>query len=317
MERRASSDAKEAVCFGDVFSFCGCIPYDIHGSDQPIELVNTESLEVKNIIQIAAASKCPKDLERLMTSGLEFQAKQQTSEAIQCFETAIKLGNGDKNIVSEALCCIGIVHHELGATREAEQFYKKAIDCNNDHYKSIYNLGSLYSDLDEDDKSIQYFLRASVLQPSDVDVWCNLGNAYRNRKLVDKAIKCYKKSIEIDRNELMGYYNLAVVYQDIDRIDHAIRNYEKVLEIDPHHCNTLMNLGLAYQQIAQIDNGSPNCCHDGSSTKDLFLRQLYKSASYFSRISNDAAQSCEAKELLEVVLKQIHSREKAQKIERS
>ena len=82
---------------------------------------------------------------------------------------------------------------------EANKFFQKAYNLNNDYFKTLFLLGITNAELNELEKARKYFYKAAIIKPNDYFV----------------------------------NYNAAKVYSDLDRDNDAIKYHEKTIKIDP------------------------------------------------------------------------------------
>ena len=105
----------------------------------------------------------------------------------------------------------------------AMHFYQKAIDAERTNVSAALNLGRLYQsykkDLERAKKLYEFVLE---IDPKHQLAQYNLGTLWDWLDETDKAIECYKKA----SNVVESYYNLSVLYSDLDRREEAIRYYK-------------------------------------------------------------------------------------------
>jgi tetratricopeptide (TPR) repeat protein len=179
----------------------------------------------------------------------------------------------------------------------AEYFYKKTINLNSHHHMAYYNLGYIFQDQGNLEKSIKCFSRAAQIEPNDADSHINLGLAYKQAGRLSDAIKAYHRAILADSYNTMSYFNLGNAYQELKDYDSAIKNFQAAIAIDSDHTDALFNLGIAYQDRAYI-NLRPNIedlqealkCYEEVHRRAASLYEAEKAASYV-RIALQSAVS--------------------------
>ena len=97
----------------------------------------------------------------------------------------------------------------------------------------------------------KYFLRAIELDNEFVDAMDHLGIVYRNLRRYDDAEKWYLRSIEINPHNLVPYINLGVVYRYQGRYEDARQIYLKAQKIDPDDPEPYYGIGVLYQLVEQ------------------------------------------------------------------
>ena len=153
--------------------------------------------------------------------------------------------------------------------------YNKIIEDYPDDFKAHYNLGLLWFDLGNLEKSATELKIASVLQNDNPDVWYNLAllqefdnNGNRLSPEVDrlKVSKAYEKVLEVNNKYLEAHYALGVLdalmateNSDInlqkEYIESAIKHLESYLSIYPDVFNASeveQNVNLLKGSLKQI-----------------------------------------------------------------
>ncbi|MFC5471558.1 FxSxx-COOH system tetratricopeptide repeat protein [Cohnella suwonensis] len=213
-----------------------------------------------------------------MLSQLD-KAKRYIDQALKTYQ--LYVSEADEQYLT-LLNTLGYISHEMGLHEEAESHYKKVIEVGYKNGNSeeliataLGNIGQLYVDKGEFEKSIGYFLRAIEISQSLQDKslltrqYNNLGLSYYYLTEYDKALRYFKKALRL-RKDLYNEYSFftAVIYNNIALIHsnegdyvEAERSYKKVLDIyrflkldqslDAAAC--YLNLGRLYQHLNQFN----------------------------------------------------------------
>lgn len=104
----------------------------------------------------------------------------------------------------------------------------KSINNYKDDPYWLKSLGIEYNTLKEYEKSFDYYLKCSNLEPN-AEIFCKLGNSYLNRREFDKAIKYYKIGINYDKDYIELNYQLARSYEFKQDWKNAIKFYNKTI----------------------------------------------------------------------------------------
>lgn len=139
-----------------------------------------------------------------------------------------------------------------------------------DAEKSIqaYLAGLLYLNNKDYVNAEQSLLKATHLDPKNVDAWLDLGTAYSNTGKRDKEGLAYKKALELRPTSDDGHYLLGTWYEDRGEFDAAAEEFRKAASLNPKHEEALFDLALlelirgrrteamqAYQQLKQLNYG--------------------------------------------------------------
>jgi tetratricopeptide (TPR) repeat protein len=83
------------------------------------------------------------------------------------------------------------------------------------------------------DEAVTTWLKASELDPKDVDTRNYLGKALLDKQRYAEAAEQFRKVLELDGNAATAYYNLAVTQEYLGRPEAALENYRKYVEMNP------------------------------------------------------------------------------------
>jgi len=171
--------------------------------------------------------------------------------------------------------CLAESYFENGNFTASTSVYNKIIEDYPDDFKARYNLGLLWFDLGELNKSESELKAASTLQNDNPDVWYNLAllqefdkKGNRLSPEVDrlKVSKAYEKVLEVNNKYLEAHYALGVLYalmatenSDMnlqkEYIEGAIKHLESYLSIYPNVFNASeveQNVNLLKGSLQQI-----------------------------------------------------------------
>ena len=183
-------------------------------------------------------------------------------------------------------------NHNKNNLKVAEEFYKKVLKIDQNHFKTIFLLGSLSGQIKKFDIAKQLLEKAIQIQPNFIDAHINLGVVFDDLGFFEKALNCYKKVIQIQPNHAHAYYNQGSVLKKLNKPEEAIKCYQCAIQIEPKYADAHNNIGVilkemgknneainSYEQAIQIQ---PN--HAGSNYNlGLIYRSLndYKNAVSF------------------------------------
>jgi len=148
---------------------------------------------------------------------------------------------------------LGVQAKQLDRTDEAIDAFEKALKINSKHTKTMINLGALYVEKGEYEKSEQTLKNALLIDPGSSDIYNNLGVVFQQQNKTGEAEEAYKKSIELNKNNLEPYQNLAGVYFSQRKIKELIETLERVIEINPKALFAYINLGAIYGKMKEYE----------------------------------------------------------------
>jgi len=143
--------------------------------------------------------------------------------------------------------------HHNGRLESAEAGYLQLIGHVPQAPLLHVNLGLVYFQRREYEKSRDAFTKAAELSPEDMDIVYNLGLSRKRTGDLQGAIRCYLKIVDKDPDSIDALYNLAGCYMDSRRHAEAINTYLSVLRLDPDHPSANNNLAFVYHLTGQVD----------------------------------------------------------------
>ena len=81
----------------------------------------------------------------------------------------------EKNLTLEETFALAVRNHQNNNFKIAENFYKKILKKNPNHFESIFLLGSLLLQTKKFDAAIQLFYKAIEIRPEHANTHYNLG----------------------------------------------------------------------------------------------------------------------------------------------
>lgn len=164
-------------------------------------------------------------------------------------ELLIAVENGPDNDSIHAV--LAQTYQLKKAYSQAEFHYMKALELSNNAPRYQNNLGSLYIDMKEWDKAIDYFDKAAsnLLFLSPYIALTGKGYAYLQKKDYPAALLQFEEVIAIAPKYAQAYYYQSEVYMALDEIDKAQASLGRAVEVSPEFVQARYRLGeLAIQQ---------------------------------------------------------------------
>jgi S1-C subfamily serine protease/predicted TPR repeat methyltransferase len=146
------------------------------------------------------------------------------------------------------------------ATSSAKSDVEKALNA--------YFAGIVYLNNKDYEKAKESLLKATQLDPKNVDAWLDLGDAYYKTGERDKEGAAYKKALELRPTSDDAHYLLGTWYQDRGEFDAAAQEFRAAIQLDPKNEDALYDLALlhliggrraeatqAYHQLKSLNPG--------------------------------------------------------------
>ena len=158
---------------------------------------------------------------------------------------------------SETLYYLGLVHHQLNENVKAINFICKAINFSPENPWYFNDLGLVFKSSGQLEKAIRCFEKAVSLHPSFAEAYANMGNVFLDKEKLEDAQCCYRKSLEIEPDQKGLYNHLGNICSARGQLDEAIRCYQKILKIDPEHAEAYNNIGVMLKQKGKYGEAIP------------------------------------------------------------
>ena len=159
--------------------------------------------------------------------------------------------NKKKNLTTEETFALAVQNYKKNNLQVAENLYNEILKTSPDHFKSIFDLGSLLAQTKRFDLAKPLLQKAIQIQPDYADAHYNLGIVLQELGELQKAISCYEKAIQINPNYTAAYNNLGNIQRELGEYQKAMSNLEKAIQIQPDYATTHNNLGIVLQELGE------------------------------------------------------------------
>lgn len=141
---------------------------------------------------------------------------------------------------------LGKAHDDKGLFREAMQDYQTAIRLNTGDPRPFHNLGLIYARQNKLEKAAEFYQIAIKLTPDNSKYHYNLADAYYRQGRLDDAVRELNISLRLEPDFRDARNNLGVIYGTQGKFDDAVRECEIVLRLYPEDATARYNLGVLY-----------------------------------------------------------------------
>ena len=164
--------------------------------------------------------------------------------------------------------------------------------------------GTIYLQLNQIDKSIQFFRKATHLDPTNAHAHNDLGSAFLVQEKYDSARKAFCKAIKIDNCLSEAYYNLGKIEFLFKKYNNANSYFEKSYELNPENKDSIFQIakisfekGNYYKALKNFENhynSDPECIDSlGYIVRILFKIGEYENAFRFLKGGLRLHSECE------------------------
>lgn len=119
-----------------------------------------------------------------------------------------------------------------------------------------YGLGALYSMMDQPEKAIAYYQRASS-DGYELDmIYGNIADEYYKQGKTEESVAYYKRALEKNPEEERSLYNLACTWDEQGRNDESMEFFLHFVEDHPYSKGAWYSLGCAYNWLGLYEKGA-------------------------------------------------------------
>ena len=175
-------------------------------------------------------------------------------KALITYERAFQLDPEDP----ELLINLGLTAWNLKLTDGAKKMFQLYIAACPDSPLGYNNLGSVLSDLGDQETAIETLRAAIFRMPQEAILWNALATVLAENGRADESLVFYEEAARLAPNFARAYHNLGYAYQHISQLDNALVAYDKALElvVDPaERIETLHSRSICLIGLGKVEEG--------------------------------------------------------------
>ena len=174
-------------------------------------------------------------------------------------------------------------YHMEAESLKAIEFYKKAIDIDNEFASAYRGMAACYARLQFSSERLKYIKKALEFRDrlSEKEFYHAQGILYtQTEKTYDKAIEANKKLIELYPDDITGYHSLALIYKNLNEWDKSLEYFNISVQIDSENFFPYGNIQALYRRMGLYEKAIdavkviPNFEEDAFSNRALALLHL-------------------------------------------
>lgn len=198
-----------------------------------------------------------------------------------------------------------VQYHQSGQLYKAEEIYKKVLEVNPNHSKSLCLLGVIAHHANKNDMALNLFNRAIQCSPGNPTYYNYRGNVFREQGRSVEAMSSYQKALEAKPDYAEAHINLGNVLKEQGKLNEAITSYQneamvffqRALDSKPDYAEAYFNIGNIFQVQGNI-NKAISCFQKGLKIKPNYAEVLNNMGIAFKGQGNtNKAISCFQKAL--------------------
>jgi predicted O-linked N-acetylglucosamine transferase (SPINDLY family) len=133
---------------------------------------------------------------------------------------------------------------------KAEEIFLELIKENAEDYLSQYNLGIINFEQEKYNIALEFFKKASDIQPNFYYAYHQLGLTYEKLKNLDEAIKSYNIANMFNADKLnISYNNLGVIFLKSKKLKEALKYFQEALKFNGEMSLTYQNIAIIFSEL--------------------------------------------------------------------
>ena len=149
---------------------------------------------------------------------------------------------------------LGEIFTELNQPASSLNSYKKAIEKDSQHLKSLFRLGKYFVVKREKETALKYLNQGLRVYPDDVSLINLKALAYFNNDEHHKALPLFERLVALGETQEYILSKLAFCYFKSWEFEKARSTYSQVLRINDQNADAYYNLGLIDLKEQQLDS---------------------------------------------------------------
>lgn len=130
----------------------------------------------------------------------------------------------------------------------------KAADEQPNNFEAQMRVASMYYQIQNFDKAVEYLQKANKIRPDDYDSIVQLGNVTFDAQRYEEAEKWYSSALVKKPDDIAVRTDLGLTFflRTPPDYDKAIKEFEGSLKRDPNHKQTLFNITSSYMKKGEF-----------------------------------------------------------------
>jgi tetratricopeptide (TPR) repeat protein len=153
----------------------------------------------------------------------------------------------------EQLWIEGVKAGASGAQAKQAAIFEKLVAAYPNDERTHFLLGGTYFALQNWDKAIDQYTKATRINPKFSPPYNLLGYSYRAVEKYAEAEKAFKTYIQLIPDDPNPYDSYAELLMRIGRFDESIAQYRKALSLDPHFVNSYLAIATNYNYKGEYE----------------------------------------------------------------
>ncbi|MEN9021586.1 MAG: tetratricopeptide repeat protein [Verrucomicrobiaceae bacterium] len=196
--------------------------------------------ESQRLYQLAKPNQADQSAQEFYNQAKSASQQGKTKEAMDFYRKAIELDPD----YGQALTGLGAMLLMQKNLDEAQPLFEKALSIDPNHATALVNLAMIDQAKGDRDGALARLQRVISRNPEYVEAHLNIGSLLASMKQHEKAIIHLSKAVQLSPNRLHAHLNLASVYLETQQWAKAEAGFRAVLKLNPRTGHAHYGLGL-------------------------------------------------------------------------
>ncbi|TAL30534.1 MAG: sulfotransferase family protein [Alphaproteobacteria bacterium] len=173
---------------------------------------------------VKATQLAPADPFFLNSYGVFLLSEARLDDAAPVLERALAVKPGHHEIANN----LGLLHHQRGDLKLAEEFFLQAIRSNPSWPGGYGNLGNLMRDLRQNDRAEKAYREALRLAPGNIGGWHALADFLRSIGKYEDAVACLKRIMSQAPFNEKAWLPIVELQETMNKLDDAAETLKDI-----------------------------------------------------------------------------------------
>jgi tetratricopeptide (TPR) repeat protein len=185
----------------------------------------------------------------LCNKGLSYDRLGRSREALEFYNRALAIAPAD----ATALCNKGVALDNLGRATEALECYRAALRLNPDLAEAWTNMGILLDSMGDAQEALQCYDRAIDVNPRYIDAWMNRGATVAAMGRLSEALDCFDTALEISPEFAGGWLTRGAALLELGLPAEALSSFNRSLSLDENFVEAWNGKGTALALLERYE----------------------------------------------------------------
>ena len=211
-----------------------------------------------------------------------FVRRLQYNKAIEFYSKATE--RNPKN--ASAFIKLANAHNAIGDRRTAFDRFAKAVELDRNDYKSYYEIGIIFNELNKKSDAQVVLDNALRIKPDFTPASELLALVLCAQNKYDEAIHVYKDAIKYAPDNYQLYYSLGIVRTELRDFAEALECYKKAIELEPTLFEAYFSIGQIHLLRGELDEAA-EAFKSAAQSKEIAAKAYYQLAKICTLKANE------------------------------